>query len=237
MPAVVNSAESATTTAGSSHVINLPASIVAGNFLVLIFARGSGTGSISALTGWTEMLDEAIARGITILYRVADGTEGATITLTMTGSTNKSATIVYQISGAIDPATQPPQLSTAATGTSTAPDATTCTPTGGAKNYLWISFFSLAGEEAYDDTWCNSAPTNYSGLLQKTAGVAGRNVGVELATAHRELDAASEDAGAFNVDVSFAWRAYTMAIHPASAPITGRSIPHRHASIRALQRR
>lgn len=219
-PQVVSTAESARTSVGTDHDINLPPSIVAGNLLLVFFAKGSSAATtVDALAGWDELIDEAgVARGLCILYRVADGTEGATITLTLSGGSNKSASIAYQISGAEDPATQPPELSTVATGTSTAPDATTCTPTGGAKDYLWISFFSLAGEEADDDTWCNSAPASFGGLLQKTAGVAGTNIGVELATATRELNAASLDAGAFNVDVSFAWRAYTMAVHPEPPP-------------------
>jgi len=215
-PAVVTTAESATTTAGTAHTVNLPASLVAGNLLVIFFAIGSTAATLNAVAGWTELVDVSVARDTKILVKDAVGDEGATLALTTSAST-KSASIAYQISGAAPILTQRPQLSTVATGTSATPDPGTLTPVGGAKDYLWIAQFSLAGEEDDDDTWCNSAPTNFTGLLQKTAGTAGTNIGVENATATRQFNGTSQDPGTFGVDVSFAWRAYTMAVHPAPA--------------------
>jgi len=214
-PVVETTAESAVTTAGTSHTVNLPSGIVSGNLLLIFFSIGSTAATLNSVTDWFELVDVSAARDTKILYRQADGSEGSTLGLTTSAST-KSATIAYRISGAENPATQAPQLSTLATGTSTAPDPGTCTPTGGAKDYLWIAQFSLAGEEADDDTWCNSAPADYTGLLQVTAGVAGTNIGVENATAHRQVNAASQNPGTFSVDVSLAWRAYTVAVHPSS---------------------
>jgi hypothetical protein len=200
-------------TAGTSHVVSLPTGISAGDLLLVLINKGSTAATFNALTGWTELLDENLANGNAVLYRKADGTEGATITLTSSAST-RSAHTSYRITGALDPATQAPEISAVATGTSTGPDPGTCTPTGGAKDYLWIAFFGDAGEEADDDTWCNNAPTNYTNLLQKTGGIAGTNLGGIIASAEWTNNAASENPGAFNQDASLAWRAYTIAIHP-----------------------
>lgn len=217
-PAIVNTAESALLTAGTSHIVTLPASLVSGNLIIILCSRGVGAASFNALAGWTELVDDGVTYGVTVWARQSDGAEGASVTFTSTGSAVRSAHISYQISGAEALATQAPELSTVATATSNAPNATACTPTGGAKDYLWISFFSMANEEADDDTWVTSAPAGYTGLLQKTAGIAGTNLGGLVASAHRTANAASEDAGAFGTAASLSWRAHTMAVHPSSAP-------------------
>lgn len=213
-PSVVNTNESATTGANTAHTINLPASIVAGNLLLIILAKGSVAATVNAVAGWGELVDENSARGFAILYRLANGSEGSTLGLTLSGST-KSASIAYQISGASDPATRAPELSTVATGTSTSPNPTAVAVTGGPKDALIIATFNQTNEAADDDAWCTSAPANYTGLLQKTAGTAGTNVGVELATAHRQVNTSSEDPGAFTSTLNLAWRAYAISIHPA----------------------
>src|SRR5262245_5366895 len=217
-PVVESTNESATVTAGTSHVVNLPAGIAAGDLLVVILNKGSAVASFTALAGWTEVVDEALANGMTVWARLADGTEGATVTFTSSAAT-RSAEVSFRISGAADPATLLPQLSTVATATSTAPNATTCTPTGGAKDYLWITFFGLAGEFADTDTLVTGWPTGYaSNQLQKTCGTAGTNLGGLIACAARTANAASEDAGAFTSASSAAWRAYTLAVHPVPPP-------------------
>lgn len=218
-PTVQTTNETAVSTAGTSHAINLPTGIAAGDLIVILLDKGSTAATFNSLAGWTEVVDENSANGITVWARDADGSEGATVTFTSSAST-RSASISYRITGAATTAQQLPELSTVATGSSTAPDATTCTPTGGVKDYLWITFFGRAGEEADDDTWATSAPTNYSNLLQKACGVAGTNLGGIIASAERTNNAASEDAGAFTIATG-SWRAYTLAIHPAPVQPTG----------------
>lgn len=215
MPAVVNTNESSVNTAGTSHQVNLPANLVSGNLILILLDKGSTAATFNALAGWTEVVDENSANGITIWARQSDGTEGASVTFTSSAST-RSAHISYQIAFAQNPGTQLPELSTVATGTSTTPNATTVTPTGGARSYLWITMFGSAGEEADDDTWVTGTPTNYGNLLQKACGTVGTNLGGLIGAAYRINDAASEDAGAFTMAVSAAWRAYTIAVHPSN---------------------
>jgi len=104
-------AETAVSTASTTHAINLPASIVAGELLLIITAKGTPAQSttFNALAGWTEVIDEAVSLGMTIWAREADATEGATVTMTSAAAV-RSASIAYRISGAEDPATQLPEL-------------------------------------------------------------------------------------------------------------------------------
>lgn len=217
-PAVRSSNESSTNTAGTTHTLNYPGTISAGDTLLILLGKGSVAATMDAVADWTEIVDENSARGGFIAWKKATGSETGTINFTSSAST-KSASVMYAISGATDPTVTPPQASTVATDTSDAPNPTTCTPTGGAKDYKWITFFILGGtgEELDDDTWCNNAATGYSNLLQKTSGVAGTNIGAYIASCDRNNNAPSEDAEwpAGTTDQSLAWRAWTIALHPA----------------------
>jgi hypothetical protein len=205
-------AETAVSTAGTSHVINLPTGIVAGDLLMIFTARGVAVATFNALAGWSELVDDGAANGVTIWYRQADGSEGATVTFTSSAAT-RSASIAYRISGAANPATRPPEISAVATGSSTNPNPSSLTPTGGAKDYLWFAMFARSGEEADDDTWVTAAPTNFTGLLQKACGVAGTNLGGMVATATQQANAASLDPATFTCATG-GWRAHTVVVHP-----------------------
>ena len=215
-PSVVGTpAETAISTAGTSHVVNLPAGAT-GNLLVAIMNKGSTAATVNALTGWTELLDENSANGLYIAYRVCDGTEGSTTTFTLSAST-RGAWIVYEISGQIDPATQAPQIGTTATGSSVSPDPPSVSVTGGAKDVLTIACFGRDGEEADDDTWVTAAPSGFGTLLQKACGVAGTNLGGMIATAHLASNTATSNPGVFTCATG-AWRAQTIVIHPVIPP-------------------
>jgi len=220
-PVVVTTNESAVSTAGTSHAVTLPTGIGPGDLILILCDKGTPAASdwsFNALAGWTELLDENVTNGITMWYRVSDGTEGATVTFT-SAQAIRSAHTSYRISGHENPAIQAPQLSTVATGTSASPNATTCTPTGGAKDYLWITMFGQAGEQADDDTLTTVTPTGYSNPIEKTCGVAGTNLGGMIASAEQQLNAASQDASAWTSSDATAWRAYTIAVHPAPPPV------------------
>jgi hypothetical protein len=71
------------------------------------------------------------------------------------------------------------------------------------------------GEEADDDTWA-TAPTNYSGLLQKTCGIAGAaSANVSVAMASRQLNGNSEDPGTWTLAQTLIVHFGTVVIHPA----------------------
>lgn len=211
-PSVVGTpTETAISTAGTSHVVNLPAGAV-GNLLIAICDKGSVAATVNALTGWTELLDENLANGLYIAYRVCDGSEGATTTFTLSAST-RGAWIVYEITGYVSPGTQAPQIGTTSSGSSTAPDPPSVSATGGAKDILTIACFGRAGEGADDDTWVTAAPSGFTGLLQKACGTVGTNLGGMVATATLQSHTATSDPGAFTCATG-AWRAQTIVVHP-----------------------
>lgn len=216
-PAIVGTAETAVSTASTSHVVNLPTA-VAGNLLIAVMSKGSAgtTPGVNALAGWTELLDEAIVLGLYIAYRVCDGTEGATTTFTLSSST-RGAWIVYEISGNADPATQAPQVGTTATGSSTTPDPPSVSVAGGSKEITTIACFGRSGEAADDDTWVTAAPSGFTGLLQKACGTVGTNLGGLIATATLQETTATANPGTFTCATG-AWRAQTIVVHPAPPP-------------------
>lgn len=223
-PAVVGTpAETAISTASTSHVVNLPSG-TAGNMFVAIMSKGSQgtTPSVNALTGWNELLDEAIVLGLYIAVKECDGTEDATTTFTLSSAT-RGAWIVYEVSGQEVFATQAPQVGTTATGSSTTPNPPSVSVSGGSKDVLTIACFGRSGEEADDDTWVTAAPSGFGGLLQKACGTAGTNLGGMIATAHLQETTATADPATFTCATG-AWRSQTVVIHPAPPPPTQTSV-------------
>jgi len=217
-PAVVGTpTETAISTASTSHVVNLPAG-TAGNMFVAVMSKGSAgtTPTVNALTGWNELLDEAIVLGLYIAVKECDGTEGATTTFTLSSAT-RGAWIVYEVSGQAAFATQAPQVGTTATGSSTTPNPPSVSVTGGSKDILTIACFGRAGEEADDDTWVSAAPAGFGSLRQKACGTAGSNLAGMVATAHLASTTATSDPGTFTIATG-AWRAQTIVIHPVPTP-------------------
>lgn len=229
-PQVEGTQETAVGTAGTSHAITLPSGIVASDMVLITMDIGSTSATLNALTGWQEILDEAVANGLKILQYTGAGVPGNP-TFTSSAST-RSASIAWRLSNADKTIT--PQIGTTATGTSATPDPPSVTPTGGiSKDYLFIAFFGQAGEEADDDTWVNTPPTNYlpNPPYQKACGVAGTNLGGKIGAAYRQLTTgAAENPDTFGVDVSAAWRAQTIIVHPlihveAIVPIMAPMVP------------
>ena len=205
------------TTAATSHTVTLPTA-TAGQLLLIISDRGSTIATVNAHSELTELLDENLANGLYISYRWMDGGEPASYTLVTSAST-RLVSIAYRISGAENPATQAPQIGTTSSGTSATPDPPASAAPGSTKDYLFIAFYGAAGEEANDDTWSDTPPTNYtpSPPRQISCGVAGTNLGGLLAAAERQLNTgAAQDPGTFAKDVSAAWRAQTILVSPAS---------------------
>jgi hypothetical protein len=175
---------------------------------------GSTSATLNALTDWTESLDEAVANGLKIIRYTGAGVP-SNPTFVTTAAT-RSASIAYRISGADK--TVAPQIGTTATGTSATPNPPSVTPTGGvSKDYLSIPFYGAAGEEADDDTWSDTPPSGWGPTppRQKACGIAGSNLGGLIAAAELAITTgAAIDPGTFAKDVSVAWRAQHVLIHP-----------------------
>jgi len=183
--------------------------------LVVIFLNFDVTARTLSTVGDSFTDLTATSARFHILTKVLDGSEGGSMDVTIAVA-SKSAWLAYNIQG--HASATAPVFSTVATGTSTAPDSATLSPSGGSADYLWISAFSQAGEEADDDTWCSAAPSTpgtFTGLVQKTTGTTGAvTINGSVAAAQYAATAATVDPGAFTVAQSLAWRAYTVAVYP-----------------------
>jgi len=215
-PTVVARTEDVNTTA--STTLDIAFTQTTGDLVVIFISCAVSTALSSISDGFVNLT--SVTANFHVIYKVLAGTEGGNVTMTVTST--KFCSISYNIQGYCT--TINPQISTVATGTSTGPDPSTVTPAAGfAKNYLWLAAFYMAGEEADDDTWCNSAPTSFTNLTQKTTGTGGLPATNScIASAEFASSATSIDPSAFNTDQSLAWRAYTVAISPApTAALTG----------------
>jgi hypothetical protein len=183
--------------------------------LVIICIATSISSDFTSISDNFNYLSPATPGTFTILYKVLVGTEGGSCEIVSDVST-KACAIAFNIATASFQT--PPEINTVATGTDTGPDPGNIDAAIPSLDYLWIATFRQAGEEADDDTWCNSAPTNFTNLVQKTTGTTGAaSVNCSVAAANFNSTDASMNPAVFNTDQSLAWRAFTIAIPPASA--------------------
>lgn len=195
----------------TSHLVNLPTMPASVGSLLIVLFSVDGNPSVTWPSGWSSLF--ATANGSTnrleARYRVADGTEVGTITLT-TSASEGSAHTTYRITGH-NSSTDPPEAGISATGTNTNPDPPSLTPTGGAKDYLWLAVQGNDGNRSTD-----AYPTNYTnGINNRWASANGVGVG----SARRLLNAASDNPGTFTISSSDDWVAQTLAVHPGNEGI------------------
>ena len=208
-PVIAGTAESQDDSNTENHSVDLPASISAGE-LLLGFVSVDGSPAIGWPVGWNEILEFDQGTNVvgSVAWREADGLESSPITVT-SSSSQKSAHVVYRITGAVDPDTQAPEASSVSTGTDDALNSLSLTPTGGAKDYLWFSAMAKDGADG-----SITAPTNYGALTAITTTTTGA---CELGVASRALNATSENPGAFGTGGTDQWAAVTLAVHPVAA--------------------
>jgi hypothetical protein len=106
-PAVQSSSQGSSTSLGSTHSVTLPSGITAGDLLIILFASSkySGASDVTA-SGWTDTDGQGTGSPpsanyprMTILTRVATGSEGSSVTVNK-GTSLWCSWIVYRISGA-----------------------------------------------------------------------------------------------------------------------------------------
>ena len=191
--------ESVTTTSHwhydySSHPVNLPAGVQAGEVLWMVFRTGYNPTVHATPAGWTLAENGGTTGMISWFYRIADGNEGATVTIDVTSDgvtprTSPGDAVVYRLSGvATNEATW---FALNYTGTTPNPDVTA--PWGPAAN-LFITDYSAR----YSDWEVTAHPTNYGGLVFIPQGSTSANTSA-IASVHRFLEAASDTVGDWTV--------------------------------------
>jgi hypothetical protein len=150
-PRVVQRTHSNSGAATSSpHTVSLPTGTVVGNMLVgFLYARG-GTGNWTAPTGWTLELNNS---QLGIIYRVVDGSEGSSVSVT--GPSSRADYLVYEVEN-VD--TLNIGVGTTATGTTANADPPSITLTSTKPSIV----FAVLGIRSTTDV--TGAPSGYSNL-------------------------------------------------------------------------
>jgi hypothetical protein len=202
-----NTGANAGGTGASNYSAPLPASITAGELLLLFVSAGAGAArTVTTPTNWSSLFNAIGAgsvRRFCAFYNVANGSEGASVTVQASANSFWSST-AYRISGFQGA----PEAATTATGTASNPDPPSLSPSWGSAKTLWIA---AAGRDAGGASDFSASPANYSGLIQN--GGSGSANHSATASAYREFQGASENPGTFTSNSD--WAANTVAIRPA----------------------
>ena len=201
-PVLEGSATTGISSATTSHTVNLPSGIAAGELLLIIMRTGGTNINFSVPSGWSQCpWVELDANGTSsAFFKTASGSEGSTVSITTSGSCKSSAIAirVSSWSGLED---------AGMINTSTSNNPPNLAPTWGSAKTLWIACVTQRSDGNFA-----VAPTNYTGMIQATAGDPA-STGSRCAFAFRKLEASSEDPGSFIV-TDDASHSNTFAIRP-----------------------
>ncbi len=214
-PPTASVTETAFGTDTTSHNVDMPATVDAGDLLIVLFTN-DGNATVTTPSGWTLLASTADWPHVrlSVYYKIAGGTEGGTTVNFVTSASEQAAAQVYKITDWHG--TTPPEISTAATGTDTRPNPASLDPSGwDVADTLWIA---VAGQ----DRGAQSGPTAYpASYTDGTSTLSSDGTGsCRTLSARRVLAAASENPGAFTIPVSEQWVAFTIAVRPAPHDLT-----------------
>ncbi|KKN50679.1 hypothetical protein LCGC14_0630280 [marine sediment metagenome] len=217
-PVVSSRAQQAFTISTTVHAVTMPATVDSGD-LLLVFFVCDRTFTVTTPSGWTNLFNTTVGSDIRYngYYKIADGTEDSTTVDFVTSSSNLAVADTYRITSWHG--TTPPEVGTSATGTDANPDPPSLSPSWGAEDTLFLALMGIDDGGAASIT-ISAYPTSYTDgafLVANAADIAS----VCLASARRELNAASDDPGTFTASLSTeGWVAQTMAIRPVAAGTT-----------------
>jgi hypothetical protein len=216
-PVVASVTETAFGTDTTDHYVNMTATVNAGDLLIVLFTN-DGSATVTTPDGWTQLASNANGSAVrlSVYYKIADGTESGTTVNFVTSAAEQAAAQVYRITDWHG--TTPPEISTAATGTSTRPNPVSLDPAGwDVADTLWLA---AAGQDRGDQSGTTAYPVYYTdGISTQSSNPATTGVCRTL-SARRVLAATSENPGAFTIPVSEEWVAFTIAVRPAPHDLT-----------------
>lgn len=213
-PSVTSITESAETSFTTSHGIDMPATVAAGERLVLVASGGHNSyAPTSEFDDWTQIL----ARDLHLYHRwviytllvpdaaTATALSGATLQFS-TSTSVKSSAQVWRIAGARAGGEGTGwSAGTPTSGFGTDPNGPSVTAAWGATTNLFVSVFTSGGTGA-------NVSANPSGY---TAGADGNaSSGVVVGSAYKASSSATDDPGAFTIDDSENWEAQTLVFQP-----------------------
>jgi len=214
-PVVAVVTETVFDTDTTEHNVDMPATVNAGDLLIVLFTN-DGSAIVTTPAGWTQLASNAngAAVRLSVYYKIAEGTEGGATVNFVTSAAEQAAAQVYRITDWHG--TTLPEISTAATGTSTRPNPASLELTGwDVADTLWIA---VAGQDRGDQGEPTAYPASYTdGISTLSSNGTGS---CRTHSARRVLNAASENPGAFTIPVSEQWVAFTIAVRPKPRDLT-----------------
>ena len=188
-PTVAATQKSKETSKVTTHTVDLPASISAGDLLLMFVASNEhlvGTNTITWPPGWTQLFyEEGTDKTVGVAYKIAAGTEGSTVDFT-TDVSACSSHITYRVTGFYGT----PEYQYNTFSTDNPPDPPSLSPSWNSYNNLWI-----AGYSGKSDYYPSAYPTNYNGGDYERETTEYSNV----ACAWRKLEVATEDPDTFTM--------------------------------------
>lgn len=204
LPVASAVAPAAPTETSNSANVAMPATVAAGDLLVVLAAAHTaatvGTGS-----GFTQLGTGTNTVNLKVFYKVAAGTEGGTTV----SFANCDAAQVYRILAANYVGI--PTISTVATGTGTTAEPTAVVPSAG--QFLSIAVAAVQGDLTVNVT---ASPSGYSTIDTVQEGAGSDIGGVSLGSAYLADSGVSEDPTSFT-NGSNPWVAFAVAIAASNA--------------------
>ena len=193
------------TSATSTHAISL-GTVVPGTLLILQWTAEWGVGgAVYTPAGWTLITNAAGGTRQLFCYRIADGSEGATVNV-IYQFTAKGIAIVHHIApGAFHVSTAP--AFAWAKSTSASPNPPNLAPSWGSANTLWLATCHVGGSPTVTAWPLAGDPT--ADRIQVPDSTA------TIASCWQQSVASSFDPAAFALSASKAWMAQTLGIRPA----------------------
>lgn len=197
----------------TNHTLNLHSGTINAGELLFCHARSPIPTDYNWPAGWTILRNSSPDPAddqLSVAYKIADGTEGTTMALTL-GTAARMGAIVWRITGTAPLVVEDRD---GVTGTSTAPNSPSVSLGGGvARDVLYLTLASGDGTRTF-----NANPTGYANptTFNHTGGDGGAG-SAWVAGASKQVLATTgpEDAGAWGITVSSNWSAYTFPIYTA----------------------
>lgn len=199
---------------GSTRTINIPAGVANGDLIVAILSMNNTSAApVTYPSGWVKLFDLNSTSNISTsaAYKVADGTEGGSFSVTLSNS-QETAAVCYLIEG-YDTANIDNQ--NAFNGQTSSHSVPSITPSGGTDDYLYLAQVAL---DTY--LWSPSGyPSGYIGTGAQYSGTGGSRCGIMFAY-KGTTGSTTESPSDFTIDSSVFGHASIIAIPPVAAPVT-----------------
>lgn len=214
-PAYVSCTPSNTNGDMTSHTVNLPARSV-GDLLIIQFVN-DGAATVTPDAGLTGLQTVFSTARVGNDYRtsvyawIATSTTGASTATFATSAGEHMACLVHRIAaGTFDPVTLP-QYTLDNAGSGANPDPPSLSPSWGATKTLWLACYTGGNASQTNSAYPYSGNQN----TQRSNPSAGGTGTVTANSCTAEVEAGSEDPGAFTKSGAGTWSAYTIGVKPA----------------------